>query len=67
MPAIENRLFLDSVNLALKLDLYFDKPTIYYTAQQKAYKKVSAIPATVKADLRAFFSGYRTGEKLVRK
>lgn len=62
LPVIENRLFLDTINQAYKYDLYKDKPTIYYTYQQKAYKKVAAIPATVREDLREFFSGYRSDE-----
>jgi len=59
LPIIENRLFLDTTNLAYRLDLYEDKPTIYYTYNRKAYKKVAAIPVTVRDDLREFFSGHR--------
>jgi hypothetical protein len=59
LPAIENRLFLDSTNEAFKFDLYTDKPTIYYTHNRKAYKKVAAIPSTVRQDLQEFFSGWR--------
>jgi hypothetical protein len=57
LPSIENRLFLDSTNWAFKHQLYYDKPTIYYAYNRKVYKKVSAIPTTVKEDLREFFSG----------
>lgn len=59
LPVAEDRLFLDSTNVAYKFNLYTDKPTIYYTSKRKAYKKVAAIPITVKEDLREFFSGYR--------
>ena len=59
---MDERLFLDSVNAAYKLDLYTDKPTFYYAYNKKAYKKVSAIPITVREDLREFFSGYRNKE-----
>lgn len=59
LPEIENHLFLDSSNTAFRYDLYSDKPTIYYTYNQKAYKKVAAIPTTVRDDLREFFSGFR--------
>jgi hypothetical protein len=59
LPVIENKLFLDSINQAYKFDLYSDKPTIYYAYNKRVYKKVAAIPATVKEDLREFFSGYR--------
>ena len=59
LPVIKDRLFLDTTNQAHRLDLYHDKPTIYYTHHQKAYKKVAAIPATVREDLREFFSGSR--------
>jgi hypothetical protein len=62
LPVIENKLFLDSLNKAFKFELYSDKPTIYYTARQKAYKKVAAIPATVKQDLQEFFSGNRSND-----
>jgi hypothetical protein len=58
LPVIENQLFLDSTRQALKLDLYEDKPTVYYTYNKKAYKKVSSVPATVREDLHEFFSGH---------
>jgi hypothetical protein len=57
MPVIENKLFLDSTNQAYKLELVKENPVIYYTSKQNAYKKVSAIPATVRDDLHDFFSG----------
>jgi hypothetical protein len=59
LPDIPGKLFLDSVNMAFKYNLYKDKPTIYYSYNRKAYKKVAAIPATVRDDLREFFSGHR--------
>ena len=59
LPVIPGHFFIDSTNLAYKNDLYKDKPTIYYVYNKKAYKKVSAIPATVREDLREFFSGHR--------
>ncbi|THU39316.1 hypothetical protein FAM09_12445 [Niastella caeni] len=59
LPVIQGRLFLDSLNQANQFKLYEEKPTIYYTAEKKAYKKVAAIPTTVKEDLREFFSGHR--------
>lgn len=59
LPVIPDKLFLDSTNLAKKFKLYDEKPTIYYTFKRKAFKKVAAIPATVKEDLKEFFSGYR--------
>jgi hypothetical protein len=59
LPRIRNQLFLDSTNLAYRTELYKDKPTIYYSYQRKAYKKVAAMPATVRNDLRDFFSGCR--------
>lgn len=59
LPEFNNKLFLDSTNVAFKYDLYTDKPTMYYTYNRRAYKKVAAIPITVREDLREFFSGYR--------
>lgn len=59
LPEIPGKLFLDSMNLAGKSDLCRDKPTIYYAYNQKVFKKVSAVPATVREDLREFFSGVR--------
>ncbi|MBO9565450.1 MAG: hypothetical protein J7621_21920 [Niastella sp.] len=56
---IDQQLTLDSQNLAHQYDLYKDKPTLYYSRHQKVYKKVAAIPATVRADLCEFFSGHR--------
>jgi len=58
LPVINNKLFLDSTDQAFHYDLYTDKPTIYYTYKKKAYKKVAAMPNTVKHDLRDFFSAY---------
>lgn len=60
LPDIKSQLFLDSNNLANKNKLYEDNPTLYYAYDKKVYKKVAAIPATVREDLREFFSGYRT-------
>lgn len=59
LPTIPHRLFLDSTAQASKNNLYDDNPLIYYTYNKKAYKKITAIPITVKEDLREFFSGYR--------
>jgi hypothetical protein len=67
LPVIEKQLFLDSTNQAFKLALYDKKPTIYYTYNRKAYKKVAAIPSTVRDDLREFFSGYRNQKQLAKK
>ncbi|WEK35467.1 MAG: hypothetical protein P0Y53_23495 [Candidatus Pseudobacter hemicellulosilyticus] len=57
---LSGRLFLDSTDQANQFDLYDKKPTIYYSYQGKVYRKVSAIPQTVKQDLQEYFSGYRT-------
>jgi hypothetical protein len=62
MPVMENQLFLDTINQAYKKELVSENPVIYYTANQKAYKKVSAIPATVRDNLREFFSGARNND-----
>lgn len=67
MPVMVNRLFLDSNNTAYKNDLVKENPVIYYTANKKAFKKVSAIPATVRDDLREFFSGTRESTQLSKK
>lgn len=56
LPSNEKNIFLDSNNLAYKYKLYENKPTMYYTYEKKAYKKVSSVPATVKNDLHDFFS-----------
>ena len=62
MPDMGHSLILDSNNLAHKYELYDKKPTMYYTYNRKAFKKVAAVPATVRDDLREFFSGLRTNE-----
>jgi hypothetical protein len=59
LPIIKDKLFLDTTNQAFKLGLYDKKPTIYYTHNLKTFKKVAAIPATVRQDLQEFFSGNR--------
>lgn len=64
LPDNKKVMILDTSNVAHKLGLYDKKPTIYYTFRRKAYKKVAAIPATVKDDLREFFSGFRTLKKM---
>lgn len=66
LPVIANRLFLDSTNQALAYDLADDKPTMYYTAKGRAFKKVAAIPNTVKTDLHEFFSNGSNRIKLSR-
>lgn len=67
LPEIKNSLFLDTTNRANQFELYDKKPTIYYTYNQKAYKKVAAIPATVRDDLHEFFSGYLNEKQLIKK
>lgn len=57
LPEVGGRFFLDSTNQAHRYDLYVGNPTIYYTYNKKAYKKVATIPTTIKNDLREFFSG----------
>jgi hypothetical protein len=59
MPVMENQLLFDTTHRAYENKLVEENPVMYYTANRKAYKKVSAIPATVKDDLREFFSGTR--------
>lgn len=59
LPELHDHLVLDSNNLAYMHALYDEKPVMYYTYNKKAYKKVAAVPATVRDDLREFFSGYR--------
>lgn len=59
LPEINGRLFLDTTNYALALNLYDTKPTFYYTSNEKVFKKVASIPLTVKDDLSEFFSGHR--------
>lgn len=56
LPVIVNKLILDTTNKAFQFGLYDDRPTMYYTYNRKAYKKVASIPETVKKDLHHFFS-----------
>lgn len=60
IPDLGARLILDSTNQANQYDLYKDNPAIYYSVNSKVYKKVLAIPVTVKQDLQEFFSGWRS-------
>lgn len=57
MPVMKGQLFLDTTNQAYKMKLLSENPVIYYAVNRKAFKKVSSIPATVRNDLREFFSG----------
>ena len=59
IPKIKNKLYLDTTYLAYKLSLFDANPAIFYAYNAKVYKKVYTIPATIKEDLREFFSGYR--------
>ena len=54
IPANNERIILDSTNQAS--GLYKNNTTIYYASQQKVYKVVSSVPATIKNDLHEFFS-----------
>ena len=54
IPLDNKRIVLDSTNQAS--GLYKNNTTIYYASQQKVYKIVSSIPATIKNDLHEFFS-----------
>jgi hypothetical protein len=54
LPESKN-LYLDSTNKAFDYKLYTDKPTMYYSFQKKVYKRVEAIPHTVRKDLAHFF------------
>ncbi|MRG47687.1 hypothetical protein GFS24_21365 [Chitinophaga sp. SYP-B3965] len=57
LPTISGQLFLDSTNRASDFKLFEDNPVFYYTVNRKAYKKVKALPETVKTDLKNYFSG----------
>lgn len=60
IPDLPNQLILDSTNVAYKQNLFKDNPALYYSSNRKVYKKVLAIPATVKQDLQEFFTGFRS-------
>jgi hypothetical protein len=62
LPAIENRLFLDSTSQAYELGLYEEQPTLYYAYKKKAYRMIASKPSQIKKDLREFFSGKKTNE-----
>src|SRR6478735_9321195 len=55
-PESESRIILDTNERAFKDDLSSTNPVIYYAYNKKVYLKVSCSPATIKADLGAFFS-----------
>jgi hypothetical protein len=63
LPIINGRLFLDTLNQAHHFNLFKDNPAIYYTAEKKTYKRVFAIPATIRNDLSNFFSGSNNNEQ----
>lgn len=54
IPVNNEKIILDSTNRAN--GLYKNNTTIYYASQQKVYKIVSSVPATIKNDLHEFFS-----------
>jgi hypothetical protein len=59
MPVIKNQLIIDSVHVAYKHKLIKENPAVFYSKDKKVYKKVVTIPATIRDDLREFFSGVR--------
>lgn len=59
IPTKNGRLLLDTTARAIDLGLVEDRPTIYYAARKKVYKKVGVLPESVRKDLREFFSGFR--------
>lgn len=54
IPVNNGKIILDSTNQAN--GLYENNTTIYYASQQRVYKIVSSVPATIKNDLHEFFS-----------
>ncbi|QEH42203.1 hypothetical protein [Chitinophaga sp. XS-30] len=60
IPSAPGRVFLDSMDLAYKFDLYASNPSMFYTAGGKVYKSVYALPESIKQDLQEFFSGFRS-------
>ncbi|WP_205509668.1 hypothetical protein [Longitalea arenae] len=67
LPEMKSNLFLDTTHLALKKELFENNTVIYYTSNRKAFKKVSSIPATIREDLREFFSGTRSDKHITSK
>lgn len=61
------QVILDTINRAQKFNLFENNPAIYYAVNRKVYKKVLALPATVRQDLQEFFSGKRTNTDLVKE
>ncbi|MGN7722632.1 hypothetical protein [Chitinophaga sp. 22620] len=59
IPEIPGVMFIDSVDKAGDFELYHSNPAFYYTSSGNVYRKISALPATVKEDLSEFFRGYR--------
>lgn len=55
MPVSKN-IVIDSTNKCFELELFYDKPTMYYATRNVVYRKVSILPATIKAALAGFFS-----------
>jgi hypothetical protein len=67
LPDFKGQFFIDSANLAYKYNLFKDNPAFYYAYKQKVYKKVSAIPATIRDDLSEFFSGKKQKTSIAKK
>lgn len=54
IPAV-HELILDTVDHAGSYNLYDKKPTIYYTAGKRVYRKVGLFPSTIKRDMIDYF------------
>ncbi|WP_295122935.1 hypothetical protein [uncultured Chitinophaga sp.] len=52
----QTSIILDTTNLATRLNLHENNPTIYTIYGDRVTYKKPALPATVKADLHHFFS-----------
>lgn len=61
------QIILDTINRAQKFDLFENNPAVYYGVNRKVYKKVLALPATVRQDLNEFFSGTRTNTDVIKE
>ncbi|RPD41849.1 hypothetical protein [Chitinophaga barathri] len=59
IPDIPGVLFIDSIDKAGEFQLYHNNPSFYYAVAGNTYRKIDALPHTVKEDLREFFRGYR--------
>jgi hypothetical protein len=66
LPEMPGKIIYDTTDQADKYSLYKNNPAIYYSYNSKVFKKVWALPTSIKQDLHEFFSGKKGFNAIVK-